>query len=207
MSEIENYDQIIDDLLILSASSVSVFGSDYHDFVLHPPVLENELVEFERKHKIRLPDEYRGFLLRCGRGGAGPFYGLFDFQCTDDGAWNEGDGFVGILANPFPYTESWNDLTGEPADDLLDKDEDEYERQLNVFESRYWAPLDGAIPICHLGCNLRQWLVISGPEAGHVWADNRVDLKGLSPLPGKNSERITFYHWYRDWLDEVLSTM
>ena len=126
----------------------------------------------------------------------------------DDGfdytTWSQDDGFVGILANPFPFTNSWNDLTGQPDDELYEKDEQEYEKQLASFEKRYWAQLDGAIPICHLGCALRQWLVISGPEAGNVWCDNRAEDKGLSPLTRQGSERVSFLTWYRDWLNEVL---
>ena len=53
-----------------------------------------------------------------------------------------------------------------------------------VEEAQYWNPaiMDGAIPICHKGCALRQWLVIHGDQRGFVWDDNRVDNTGIAPF-------------------------
>ena len=41
------------------------------------------------------------------------------------------------------------------------------------LEAHYWDPaiMNGAIPICHKGCALRQWLVIHGEQRGFVWDD------------------------------------
>jgi hypothetical protein len=100
----------------------------------------------------------------------------------DDGhryiRWKENNGFIGGLAAPFPHTKRWNDLTGKPAFDeareLDEEYEDAYWEKMNEWqESHYWNSrhVNGAIPICHLGCASRQWLVITGPEAGHVWCD------------------------------------
>lgn len=227
MARIEDYEQIVDDLKVLVAAvapgeprrfaglqklvdeGVDVIGSVLPDFTLEPPVTEIEVIAFERRHGIRLPEEYRMFLLHCGRGGAGPYYGMFVLGQTDDGdglkPWRERDGFVGTLAKPFPHAEPWNDLTGEPDDDLLNENETEYERQLDAFEARYFAELDGATPICHMGCALRFWLVVTGSETGNIWADHRVDHKGLFPVAGKNSNRVNFYQWYREWLDDELA--
>ena len=209
MSSSEPYSKIVEDLERLRAANVKVFGSDNHGFHLQNCLSNDEVVAFEAEHNVRLPEDYRGFLMRVGRGGAGPYYGLFNLGEMDDGygyqSWKEDGGFVGILAKPFPYSAPWNDLTGYPDDDLADEDDEAYERALNAFEVRYWAQIDGAIPICHLGCALRQWLVISGPEAGTVWADYRVDLKGLYPLNSAAGERVSFLRWYRDWLDQALT--
>tara|TARA_Y100001934_G_scaffold243249_1_gene299685 strand:+ start:1119 stop:1328 length:210 start_codon:yes stop_codon:yes gene_type:complete len=65
--------------------------------------------------------------------------------------------------------------------------------------------LDGAIPICHLGCAQRQWLIVSGPERGNIWCDDRADNEGLSPLKKPQKKRITFFEWYREWLDDALA--
>jgi len=184
------------------------FGSNAHQYILNPTLSEATLQEFETRHAIQLPKEYRCFLLEVGNGGAGPHYGLFKLGETDSGwghsSWAESDGFVGDLSESFPHTEPWNDLTGEPDNEK--GCEEIYEAQLTAFEERYWASanVNGAIPICHLGCALRQWLVVTGPEAGNVWCDDRADLKGLFPLIGKTGDRVTFYRWYRTWLDEAL---
>ena len=113
---------------------------------------------------------------------------------------------MGDLSSPFPHTNPWNDLTGKP-DDQAAMDSGEHDALLEEFDQRYYdsRQVDGAIPICHLGCALRHWLVISGPEAGNIWCDDRADYKGLHPLEAQGRVRTSFFEWYRDWLDEVLS--
>lgn len=202
--------QIASDLVHLGVRGSAVFGSSTHGFKLKPTLSEGVVAEFELRHGVRLPEDYRQFITRIGSGGAGPYYGLFQFGQMDDGHdfrdWQEGDGFVGFLGDKFPHSDSWNDLAGEPDESLADSDEDEYWRQVEVFEGRYFAALDGAIPICHLGCALRHWLVITGPEAGNVWADDRADRGGLSPIINSERGRTTFFEWYRAWLDEALAS-
>jgi hypothetical protein len=125
----------------------------------------------------------------------------------DDGLihGSELDFMVGTLSAPFPHTETWNDLTGMPAEEGLD--DEEHDRQFEAFDLVYYRPLDGAFPICHRGCALRYWLVVSGVEAGHIWCDDRADYNGLYPylLPGL--DRVSFYPWYRHWLDGVLQEL
>lgn len=205
----DKFDILIQDLerVRTSGSSFGVFGEDSHSYELNPTLSEPELTEFENDHGIRLPADYRQFLLRVGNGGAGPYYGLFRLGEMDDGfdfgPWGV---FVGQLSAPFPHTEAWNDLAGKPDDEAA-TDEHEYDELIEAFEKRYFdtCHVQGAIPICHLGCALRQWLVITGPEAGNVWCDDRADYKGLHPLKTQGRERTTFFDWYRDWLNEVLS--
>jgi len=159
----------------LAASRAKIFGADAHNFRLNPRLAEAELHAFEQKHEIHLPADYRHSVTAIGNGGAGPYYGVLQLG-TMDGLgdniepWTENDGFVGTLSQPFPLTESWNDLEGKPNDELVEANEPEYERQLDLFEKKYFDPslMDGAIPICHQGCALRNWLVITGPQAGRI---------------------------------------
>jgi hypothetical protein len=162
---------------------------------------------FEKEHRITLPEDYRGFLIHVGNGGAGPAYGIFRLGEMDDGfdhaQWEENDGFVGVLSEPFPHTEDWNDLADKPDDDI--NDEDELERQMEAFEEKYFDTkyVNGAIPICHIGCALRRWLVLTGTERGHIWCDDRADQGGLYPLRLHNADRVTFIDWYLDWLRDA----
>jgi hypothetical protein len=207
----EKIEQLLTDLKRVRqrGDSPGVFGAQAHEFALNLPLTESEVAAFETAYNVALPEEYRLFLLLVGNGGAGPYYGLFRLGEMDDGfgfaRWEQG-AFVGKLAASFPHSGPWNDLTGVPDDD--DNDEDTYERSLDEFEDRYFDSVlvNGAIPICHLGCALRQWLVVTGPEAGNVWCDDRADRGGLYPLTAPGKERVTFYQWYRDWLDGVLTT-
>lgn len=56
---------------------LSRFGADRHKYQLKPPVSEKDVVAFEARFHILLPEGYRDFLLWMGNGGAGPFYGLY----------------------------------------------------------------------------------------------------------------------------------
>jgi hypothetical protein len=196
----------------LRASRPDVFGADGHGFVLNPPLCETDVQAFEHQHRISLPDDYRQFITRIGNGGAGPYYGVFPLGQMDGlgeslKPWQEADGFVGVLSEPFLFRDAWNDLRRKPAKELMKTDEHEYERQLDEFESVYWgsAPMNGAIPICHEGCALRIWIVLCGPEAGHLWYDGRADYTGLSPLFSRDGSRAMFGGWYREWLEDALT--
>jgi len=205
----DKFDILIQNLERVRAngSTFGIFGEDSHRYELHAPLLEEDVSAFENEHAIRLPDDYRQFLTRVGNGGAGPYYGLFRLGEIDHGFdYGPWGGFVGRLSSPFPHTHAWNDLTGKP-DDQAAMDSDEYDALVTTFDQKYYdsRQVDGAIPICHLGCALRQCLVISGAEAGNVWCDDRADYKGLHPLQPQGRVRTSFFEWYRDWLDEVLS--
>lgn len=74
------------------------------------------------------------------------------------------------------------------------------------LEAHYWNPaiMGGAIPICHEGCALRQWLVIHGERRGFVWDDLRADNAGIAPVLDESGEPVTFADWYLGWLDSSL---
>jgi len=114
------------------------------------------------------------------------------------------DLFVGPLTEPFPFTEAWNDLTDQPDPD---GPEDEYEQQLEEFEKLYFRPIEGGFPICHIGCAKRIWLVVTGPEAGNVWQDDRAEDGGVYPMRDAEGRKLTFAAWYMAWLDEALKQL
>ncbi len=187
-----------------------VFGAESHGYILNPPLSESVVKQFEDKHRIHLPEDYRSFLIAIGDGGAGPFYGVFRLGEMDDNhdniKWKEGDGFIGKLSRSFPFNTSWNDLTGLPHET---DDEDEYQKAYEAFDSTYWNPdnVNGAIPLCHRGCALRDWLVVTGHEAGHMWHDARADHKGLAPISIGKKQRVTFLEWYTHWLNQAMSEL
>ncbi len=189
-----------------------VFGAKFHRFVLNAPIPSEEVTAFETKHGVRLPSDYRQFLIEVGNGGAGPHYGLFPLGTMMDMRslvrWQENDGAVGDLSEPFPHSEPWNDLSDEPTEED-ERDDQLYQEKVDKFYNRYFASryMNGAIPISDLGCALSHWLVVSGSEVGNVWCDYRGDYTGILPLSVGKQSRITFSQWYLDWLRDAIGKL
>jgi len=209
-----NRQQIFDGLAKLKGQGAKTLGSDEHGFKLNPPLNERTVLGFEQTYGISLPDDYRSFLTAIGNGGAGPFYGIFplgQFDSAGNGlvSWSEGDGFVASLRLPFRLQGAWNDISLYPAEELLTKDETEYWKQIEKFEAAYWdsSRMNGAIPISHMGCALRVWLVVTGEEGGFLWRDGRADNSGLSPLLLRDGSKAQFASWYLEWLDHALADL
>jgi hypothetical protein len=187
-----------------------VFGVESHGFQLNPTLREGEVGAFEELHHASIPEDFRQFVTAVGNGGAGPFYGVFPLGQMDDNfgrrEWREGDGSVGVLSEPFPFETAWNDLSLRPADELAEHGEAEYERQMAEFEAVYWSSslVNGAIPICHEGCAIRVWLVVTGTQAGRLWEDRRSEYGGLIPIRVSDGSQAAFSDWYSDWIESCL---
>jgi hypothetical protein len=69
-----------------------------HKGCLNPVLSEEEVVAFERQHRITLPKEYRTFLLEVGNGGLGPGYGLSTLaEAAEESPTRD-------LDKPFPFS-------------------------------------------------------------------------------------------------------
>jgi hypothetical protein len=181
-----------------------VFGAAGHGYELQPVLTDPEVRAVEAQWAVQFPDDYRTFLVEIGRGGAGPAYGIFPLVLAE-GVWRwEGDGgdLVSQPQKPFPYSAAWNDAFREREDD---EDEDSYWAEHDAWgEAVYWKPekTHGAVCLCHEGCAMRDWLVVTGPERGHIWIDDRANDEGLMPRNMKG-QRVTFSSWYMHWLSEA----
>lgn len=187
--------------LRVSPQSGRVFGAVLHHFNLNPVLTDDEVAKFEDRYHFRLPNEYRRFLTEVGNGGAGPFYGLFPLGMVDEGIghipWERADWLVGDPAATFPHVDQWNSEFDPSVEGASDE-------EWAIAEAANWSPtlVGGAIPICHRGCSLRYWIVVTGPLAGDIWYDARVDWGGLSPVL-VDGRRVSFLSWYRRWLEEA----
>jgi hypothetical protein len=200
-------------------SKHKIFGASSHDYRLNPCLREAAINSVEDKYNIHLPEDYRRFLLEVGNGGAGPCYGVFRLGEHDDG-WGfhpwEGGFLVGDPSAPFPYQDNWN-LPGtfwsaapHNKEWASEEEADEaYESWDAKLVEVYWTPsiMNGAIPICHCGCALRQWLIVTGPERGNIWQDDRADLNGVFPLQTKDGDRVSFSSWYVTWLEDSIHSL
>jgi hypothetical protein len=139
---------------------------------------EDEVVAFETRQGVRLPEGYRQFLIQAGNGGAGPYYGLTPLEPPQDTRQPESG-----LAQPCPLhpemsrTHTW-------VADLGCSEEDECYR--------------GAMVIGTHGCNYDSLLVISGPARG------RVVYVHYGEAPPYFVPDRDFLSWYERWLYELL---
>jgi len=118
---LDEFGRILEDLETLRATGndAQVHGALAHRFRVRPVAPISIVEQFESAHRIVLPEGYRGCLTRVGNGGAGPAYGVFSLGYMDgtrsDEPWEEGNGFVGMLSEPFPHRHPWSDDAGRPG--------------------------------------------------------------------------------------------
>ena len=193
-------------------TAFGIFGSGRHRYVLNPPLKAAELHDFETSRAVILPDAYRSFLLECGNGGAGPYYGIFPLGHWDGAggpleAWAEGDGVAGVLSRPFPHDQAWNLPEERFSLPAVFRCAEEEKIWYQSLEDDTWKSslVDGAMPICHQGCATRNYLVITGAERGNVWVDDRANQNGIYPETAESSGRVSFLDWYWSWLETSLA--
>lgn len=172
-------------------SPETLFGSNRHKFELSPCLSDNEISEFETKHNIVLPAQYRRFISEIGNGGMGPGLGVIalgfqNYRENPDPLY-----YPEYLSVPFQYTETWN----------YDFETFDFE---NEADEEYEYRLAGSIPIALYGCTHECQLVITGEEAGNIWWDERGTDYGILPHTDSNGNHIDFITWYDSWLDEII---
>ncbi len=119
-----------------------LFGADKHKYCWNTTASSEEVEQFEQKTGVSLPDEYRNFLLQAGNGGAGPFYGLFSLEETEDClTWD-------VEPDKLPF------LSPEHTGRDLDMDEENWKR--------------GCIPIGSEGDTYFTCLMVAGPDRGRI---------------------------------------
>lgn len=199
--------------LAAHTNAARIVAARRHRWRLEPPLRPDEIDEIESQLAVELPAEYRDFLQAVSRGGAGPGLGLFPLRCID-GRWRwEGDepdlSDLATLAQPFPHAAAFNPLDGLPAPpDADDFDSTEAFNEAETtgqrrYESVVSAPErpTGLLYLCHLGCGLRDAIVVTGDARGQMWADRTAEDAGFRPLLDDDGSRMGFARWYRRWLE------
>ncbi|WP_436775903.1 hypothetical protein [Yinghuangia sp. YIM S09857] len=181
------------------------------DVQLPRPLLPGELAEAEEQLAVRLPRDYRWFLLEVAAGIpsglAAP--NLAPLVRDASGVWSW-DG-IGTRTGLLRLTEEF------PAREVDAPPEDEPQRGDFASDERYLAelgrweneqppydrdPVDdltcGALCLHSLGCGDAVWLVVSGPHAGRMWADHLVVGGGLYALRGRRRSPVFFRDWFLD---------
>ena len=190
---------------------LQVFGASSHKYHLNPPVTEVEVLAFEEKYGVQLPECYRAFVQTIGDVNAqkletmaGPYYGLYAFGTQVDDLLYEGSEIylkTPCTLSPDMTQEEWESL----SDPLLtdEEEEDEEEGYVIEVEDKYFAErakvFGGLLPLGSQGCTYEHALVLNGKYAGRVV---NVDLDLAQP---KFAFETNFLDWYERYLDEVIS--
>jgi SMI1/KNR4 family protein SUKH-1 len=127
------------------------YGGHYYNFL--PAMRETDVAEFEKKHGVELPDDYKQYIVHVADGGVGPSYGLNRLEDAVAEAH---------LATSFPWTEKTK----------LDSEED--------FE--LWDTHPGFLELCHHGCGYYDILIVSGATRGFMWKDISAATREIIPL-------------------------
>jgi uncharacterized protein (TIGR02996 family) len=187
-----------------------------HKGRLNPVLSEKKLVAFERKHRITLPEEYRTFLREVGNGGLGPGDGLSTLaEAAEHSPTRD-------LDKPFPFSFRWweeesarfaKDLRTHSVEEAIVRDRERhggvphYERPERVY----------AQPgVLYLATPHEPWasvyLVITGEDRGLMWCYGHIDCGWIPEAPTweEDEKQIgkpprSFFRWYEDWLDEMVS--
>jgi len=190
---------------------LQVFGASSHKYHLNPPVTEVEVLAFEEKYGVQLPECYRAFVQTIGDVNAqkletmaGPYYGLYAFGTQVDDLLYEGSEIylkTPCTLSPDMTQEEWESL----SDPLLtdEEEEDEEEGYVIEVEDKYFAErakvFGGLLPLGSQGCTYYHALVLNGKYAGRIV---NVDLDLAQP---KFAFETNFLDWYERYLDEVIS--
>jgi hypothetical protein len=154
---------------------------------LRPPSAESEVLRFESKHGIVLPEGYRRFILEVGSSGPGPpEYRLVklgkaasDMDPESKRNWTR----LPHVAEPFPFRRMWC------------WEDEEYDDE-EAFEAKLARIYRGNIFLGNDGCGMYWHLIVTGAERGHIW---HFTGEGIVPTKPKRD----FLCWYEDWLDGV----
>ena len=160
---------------------LNCFGSESHGFRLNKPLDEHALKLFEMEQNIKLPPGFRTFLKMAGNGGAGPYYGIYPLDKSDD--------FVGWAIDDAPSNLA---SLPSPLHPAMQRDDD-WETQFadNV------SPYQGLISIGSQGCSYEIGLIVTGEYVGRVVY---LDAEGQAPYVVREPD---FLSWYERWLDEL----
>ena len=161
---------------------LEVFGASSHKYHLNPPVSEAEVLAFEKKYGVSLPEDYRAFVQTIGDAKAqkldtmaGPYYGLYAFGTQVDDLLYEGSEIylkAPCALSPDMTKEEWEAL----SDPLLMSEEEEEEEDEDKYFAERAKVFGGLLPLGSQGCTYYHALVLNGKYAGRV-VNIDVDLR------------------------------
>lgn len=167
-----------------------IFGSNMHGYKLNKVIDIKKIREFEERYKFKLPEEYVFFLTKVGNGGAGPHYGLYDFE-----EFIKQQIYLEYIPNDALIN---NNLTKEMWYDMLEsEDEEDDDEKYEEFLSHLHG---GFTSIGGQGCTYSTLLMTNGSEKGKIvyfdW--------NLEPNSCPYLTHMTFLDWYESYFKELI---
>ena len=195
---------------------LEVFGASSHKYHLNPPVSEAEVLAFEEKYGVSLPEDYRAFVQTIGDANAqkldtmaGPYYGLYAFGTQVDELLYKGSETylkAPCALSPNMIQEEWEALSStllmdeeEDEDDFEDEEEVDTTETEEEYTRQCGKVFGGLLPLGSQGCAYYHALVLTGSYAGRVVNVNWDLLKPVFAF------ETNFLDWYERYLDEVIS--
>ena len=182
--------------LIQIESKLNILRSIDPSFRPGKKLTDAEVEAWERRFKVRLPTEYRQFVQQIGHGVSGHYVALhpLDKRSMEDATDRKN------LYKPFKWDNAFNPREWiNPCDEegvVCDADD-----QFLCFE------LPGALYVCHHGCGICSFIVVTGNCTGQVWLDSQADGEGFTPVLNSKGERVGFLEWYQQWLDKSIASL
>jgi hypothetical protein len=182
------------------------FGSNGRKYTFAPVLTENEIVAFENKHNITIPEEYRLFIKEIGNGGVGPFYGLLSLEDNEDQTVNLDFDFPFVSEAPLSlekYREYDERIEIAFQTGNASEEESLWDLKNSLLDRDYQNATKGVTFLCHEGCGMFNVLILRGKEKGTVWWFNFSDEVGVMPIL-HNGKGVSFFDWYEIWLDDSM---
>ena len=163
------------------------------------PFSEAQVANWEKKYKVRLPEDYRRFITTKAGGGTQPFYGLCSLLGKELKEMLNDEGMD--VSKPFPYTLDKPLLifamSEEEEEAYFSEDEDDEEI------------MGGFIPLCTEGCGMDNVLVVSAQDEaayGTVWFYDLANDFGIAPIRNRETGKpFSFLDWLEYWVDFTIS--
>lgn len=171
------------------------------DYIFNPTASENDLILFEDKFNIKLPEDYRWFVSNIANGIthiSNPAVGLV--EPIDFTNYRYSDSITPSI--PFPLTErlylgekDWDDSDDYPYTTTYDPD-----HTLGDIVFCGNIILDGA------GCGTTFDLIVNGTEYGNVWVQDIPSNNVVEPVYDleQGLERLNFEQWLHSTMDRYM---
>jgi hypothetical protein len=161
------------------------------NYVIHSVATVAEIEFFEEKFNVRLPEDFRWFMLNVANGITNCRYQSMLSHTDFTNFFHKVDEYNPAL--PFPFTQRVYFGRKEDDDAYEDPGPTEYGRKLLYSKNR----TNGQINL------FDDFLVINGPEYGNIWIDNISSNREMMPNEDKEAglTRINFEHYITYQLD------